>query len=117
MAEARYDASVFDTLTWESEQARLERGALVWRTSCQKCHGRRGEGDGEAAVRLQIEMPSFNVPGWQYKDDLPALRHRIFVGYTGAMPNWGLHGLAYRDVDAVAAYINVAMGPVAPDDN
>jgi mono/diheme cytochrome c family protein len=112
MAEALYDASAFDTITWESEGARLERGGMVWRASCEKCHGPQAGGNGEAALRFQIEVPSFRVPGWPYDGDIEALRHRIFVGYSGAMPNWGLHDLKYRDIDAVAAYIDATIGPV-----
>ncbi len=29
------------------------------------------------------------------------------------MPNWGLHGLRYRDIDAVAGYVIEAMAPGA----
>lgn len=105
MAEELYDASVFDTLTFESEQARLERGSVVWRSSCQKCHGGDLAGGGEYAARYEIEVPSFQEPGWPYRGDVEALRHRVFVGHEGAMPNWGLHGLRYRDIDAVVAFI------------
>ncbi|UCG88417.1 MAG: hypothetical protein JSW71_07710 [Gemmatimonadota bacterium] len=46
---AQYDTSVFDTLTWESEEARLERGSVVWNHSCARCHGYDAEGNGEMA--------------------------------------------------------------------
>jgi mono/diheme cytochrome c family protein len=105
IAEQAYDAGVFDTVTWESEEARLERGALVYRSSCQKCHGANGGGNGDVAMQFELEVPSFQAPEWEYAGDVPALRHRVFVGHEGAMPNWGLHGLRYRDVDAVAAHI------------
>lgn len=106
MAESLYDPAVFDTIKWESEAARLERGQTVWRFSCQKCHGPDGRGGGEFAQQAHLDVPSFRIPDWAYDDDMPAIRHRIFVGHEGAMPNWGLHGLKYRDIDAAAAYIN-----------
>jgi mono/diheme cytochrome c family protein len=110
-AEARYDATVFDTLTWESPQARLDRGLVVWNTSCTKCHGQNGGGNGEMAMEFGLQVPSFMAPDWPYAGDLNALRHRIYVGYSGDMPNWGLVGLKYRDVDAVSAYIAENLGP------
>ncbi len=111
MAEAQYDAAVFDTLTWASPEARLERGGVVWRASCQKCHGRNGDGRGEMAQQSELAVPSFLAADWSYAGDLAAIRHRIYVGYEGAMPNWGLHGLKYRDIDAVAGYIVATMAP------
>ncbi len=113
MAEAQYDASVFDTLTWESQEARLNRGGVVWRSSCQKCHGPNGDGRGELARQLELVIPSFLEPDWAYAGDVGAIRHRVYVGYEGAMPNWGLHGLRYRDIDAVAGYVIEAMAPGA----
>ena len=106
MAEEIYDPAAFDTIAWESDQARLERGQVVWQFSCQKCHGLDGQGNGELARQAGLDVPSFRAPDWQYDGDVPAIRHRIFVGHEGAMPNWGLHGLKYRDIDAVAAYVN-----------
>jgi mono/diheme cytochrome c family protein len=111
MAEALYDVAVFDTVSWESDAARLERGALVYRSSCGKCHGSRGGGNGEVAMEFGLEVPSFESPDWAYRGDIEGLRHRIFVGHEGAMPNWGLHGLKYRDVDAVAAHIAETISP------
>lgn len=117
MAEELYDAAVFDTLTWASPEARLERGQVVYRTSCEKCHGPQGGGNGEAALQFQIEVPSFQVPDWQYAGDLAGLRHRIFVGYTGEMPNWGLVGLKYRDIDAAAGHILARIRPPESAEN
>lgn len=101
MADSLYNSAVYDTLTWESPEARLERGAVVWRSSCQKCHGPNGQGGGEVAQQLGIEVPPLEID----TNDPEATRHAIFVGHEGAMPNWGLHDLKYRDIDAVTAYI------------
>ncbi|UCC70963.1 MAG: c-type cytochrome [Gemmatimonadota bacterium] len=106
MAQELYNATVFDTVSWESPDARVQRGALVWRASCEKCHGEGGRGDGLGAQQLGIDVPSFLVPDWKYTYEADSLRERIFVGLAGEMPNWGLHGLGYRDIDAAVAYIN-----------
>lgn len=106
MAEAMYDPAVFDTITWQDENTMWERGGIVWSFSCQKCHGANGSGQGESAVQHGIEMPDLRAPDWEYAGDVAAIRHRIFVGHESEMPNWGLHGLSYRDVDAAARYIH-----------
>ncbi|MGD2216302.1 MAG: c-type cytochrome [Gemmatimonadales bacterium] len=111
MAEAAYDAAVFDTVSWESSDARIQRGATVWRASCEKCHGAEGRGDGEYARQLRLDVPSFMGPDWKYAYEVDSLRHRIFVGLEGRMPNWGLHGLGYRNIDAAAGYINTLVAP------
>lgn len=104
-AEAVYDAAAFDTVAWPSQEARIERGRVVWNFSCQKCHGEWGHGDGELAREHEIDMPDLTVADWEYEGDVPAIRHRIFVGHESEMPNWGLHGLGPRDIDAVATWI------------
>ncbi|MGD8698133.1 MAG: c-type cytochrome [Gemmatimonadales bacterium] len=111
MAEDMYDATVFDTISWESPQARLERGAVVYRSSCGKCHGTNGGGNGEDALRLQIEVPSFLDPAWEHAGDVGAIRHATYVGHVGWMPEWGLIGLKYKDLDAVSAYIAETLAP------
>ena len=35
-AAEMYQAAVFDTLTWESDNARWERGGVVWAFTCQR---------------------------------------------------------------------------------
>ena len=113
MADSLYESVVFDTLTWESREARLERGGVVWRSSCQKCHGADGKGAGELARQLEIEVPPLSVD----TTDPAAIRRAIFVGHEGAMPNWGLHGLKYRDIDAVTAYIVQQLAAPEGSDN
>ena len=114
MAEQLFDPTVFDTLTWESDDVRFQRGGLVWRSSCEKCHGGRGIGDGAAAEQLEMQVPSLIAPDWAYAGDLQGIRKRIFVGHASGMPNWGLHGLKYRDIDAAAGYISQVLRPPAP---
>ncbi len=105
-AEAIYDAAVFDTIRWTSPDSALVRGQVVWRFSCQKCHGVEGRGDGELALEHELAMPDILGADWEYAGDSPAIRHRVFVGHESEMPNWGLHGIAYRDIDAVAKYMD-----------
>lgn len=106
MAAAAYDEAAFDTITWESQEARIERGRLVYRISCERCHGQQGRGDGRiAAAADTINPPSFLEEEWALADDLEGLRARVFAGTAEGMPHWGLYGLTYKDVDAVTTYI------------
>lgn len=105
-AAEMYDVAVFDTLTWESDNARWERGGVVWSFTCQRCHGADGAGNGPDAVSFGIAVPDITGADWPYADDLPAIRERIFVGHESEMPSMGLIGLSYADVDAAAHYIN-----------
>lgn len=113
MAQAveAYDPSAFDTVTWESEQAAVERGQVVYRFSCMKCHGERGLGDA-AFVRGgdTLRPPSFREPDWPYAGDKDGIRRQIFVGTAEGMPHWGLSGLGPKDIDAVATYIMKGFG-------
>jgi mono/diheme cytochrome c family protein len=101
-----FDASVFDTLTWENDNARWERGGVVWSFTCQRCHGADGTGKGPDAESFAIAVPDITAADWQYADDVPGIREKIFVGHESEMPSMGLIGLSYPDVDAAAHYIN-----------
>jgi len=110
MVAAAYDSTVFDTLQWQSEDAALDRGGLVYRVSCSTCHGEGGRGDrGFVFQGDTLRPPSFVEPSWAYAADLPALRRKIFTGSVVGMPYWGLVGLTYKDVDAVARYITTVL--------
>ena len=105
-ANVAFDASVFDTLTWESPQARLARGQQVYTFSCAKCHGPAGTGEG-GFVRGgdTLQPPSFREPNWALAGDTAGIRKAIFVGTAENMPHWGLEGLKAEAVDAVSHYI------------
>ncbi len=106
LAQAQYDPSLFDTVTWESPEKAAERGGLVYRVSCQKCHGERGLGDARFVFRGDtLQPPSFREPDWRFAGDREGLREQVYVGTNRGMPHWGLVGLTPRDVDAVAVYI------------
>jgi len=106
MAVAAFDSTVYDTIQWQTEDAAIERGGLVYRVSCLACHGEGGLGDrGFIFQGDTLRPPSFVAPTWQYANDLPALRRRIYTGSILGMPYWGLVGMTNKDVDAVARYI------------
>jgi len=98
--------AVFDTITWETENARWERGGVVWSFTCQRCHGSDGKGHGPDATNFDMAVPDITAADWPYAGDIPAIRERIFVGHDSEMPSMGLIGLTYRDVDASAHYID-----------
>lgn len=102
-ADATFEPSAFDTISWNTPEERLERGAVVWNFSCSKCHGDRGLGDGELARVEELTMPA--IADWEYAGDVPTIRRQIYVGHETEMPSWGLYGLKYRDIDAVAYHI------------
>jgi mono/diheme cytochrome c family protein len=112
MAATLFDPANFDTVTWNSPDEALTRGGLVFRVSCNKCHGVTGNGDGDlVADGKSAKPPSFIAADWKYADDPMGLRKAIFTGSAQNMPYWGLVGLKYRDLDAVATYITAYLRP------
>lgn len=109
-AVLQFDAAAFDSITWEEPATALERGGVVFAYSCQKCHGAGGFGDGGFVMQGDtVRPPSFREPDWRFADDLEGLRRQIFIGTTKGMPHWGLEGLDYRDIDAVARFIQTRL--------
>ena len=105
-AQARYVSSVFDTIRFASDSARLARGADVFRWACSSCHGPGGKGDGHAVINGDtIRPPSFLTPNWRFAHDEDGLRRQIFVGNTQGMPHWGLRYTLPRDILAVEKYL------------
>ena len=104
-AEALYDPAAYDTISWAVADSAIARGQIVFLYSCRRCHGASGRGDGDLALEHDLAMPDLTVDEWEYDGDLEGIRHRIFVGHESEMPNWGLHGLKPRDIDAVGRYI------------
>lgn len=106
VAMQAFDAAVFDTIVWESDSVSTERGALVFRISCGKCHGDHGAGDSNFVVQGDtLRPPSFLAENWALADAPMELRRYIFSGNVAGMPYWGLVGLKYRDIDAVARFL------------
>ena len=82
------------------------RGSVVFQYSCAKCHGSQGYGDGLFVTRGDtLRPPSFHTEDWRFQDDLEGLRRHVYTGTEGGMPHWGMEGLKYRDIDAVAQFI------------
>lgn len=112
MAAGAFDSTAFDTVSWRTPDEKLSRGGLVFRVSCNKCHGVTGNGDGDlVAEGKSTKPPSFIAPDWKYATDPMGLRKLIFSGSAQSMPYWGLVGMKYRDLDAVAAYITDYLRP------
>ncbi len=110
MAMQAFDEAVFDTIAWESDEARSERGRLVFNISCSKCHGLHGGGDGGFVTQGDtLRPPSFLQSGWRFAETPMDLRRYIFSGSVAGMPYWGLVGLKYRDIDAVAYFIETPL--------
>lgn len=105
-AAEQFDASVFDTITWDADTAAVARGRVVWAFSCRKCHGTTGMGDAGFVLRGDtLRPPSFIEPDWSLAGDPAAIHLQIFTGNTEGMPHWGLVPLPYRDIDAVTQFI------------
>ena len=106
LAMEAFDPAAFDTIAWDSAQAAIERGGLAVRISCAKCHGDGGRGNGNFVIQGDtLRPPSFLAEDWRFAEDPVELRRQIYTGNVAGMPYWGLVGLKYRDIDAVARYI------------
>lgn len=110
LADQRFDPAAFDALDPISPETVMERGRIVYEVSCAKCHGAGGQGDGGFVFRGDTLRPrSFQDPSWEEIHEPMELRRMIFVGTAEGMPHWGIRGLAVRDVDAVARYIETSI--------
>jgi len=106
LAQQAFDAAVFDTIAWESDSTAVERGRLVYRISCSKCHGSGGTGNGGFVIEGDtLRPPSFLGDEWRFANAPTELRRYIFSGNVAGMPYWGLVGLKYSDIDAVARLV------------
>ncbi len=104
-AEAAFDPAMFDTISWASQEARIEQGNEVFAAECRKCHGTLGKGGTDYAREQELDVPSLVEPDWEFRADLAGVRRRIFTGHEEGMPTLGIAGLSPREIDAVAAYV------------
>lgn len=113
VSEARqaYPAAVFDTLSWPSDSARVERGNEVFAAECRKCHGYDGRGDTDYTREHDIGAPSLVDSAGRDAEGLDAVRRRIYAGHASGMPTFGAYKLEPRQVDAAAAYVVRVLRP------
>ncbi len=105
-ARAMFDPAGFDTVTWETNDEAIVRGSVVFSNSGARCHGRVAEGEGNFVTRGDtLRPPDMTVVDWRFLEDPDGLREHIYTGTDHGMPNWGLEGLKYKDVDAVATFL------------
>ena len=117
LAAELYEPETFDTVSWASEAHLLARGGQVFEASCSKCHGADGAGGRVKYEGELIEGPSLRGADWDLAGWETGIRQVVFTGTPDGMPHWGMKGLRYRDVEAVAAYINreLRQAPVEAD--
>jgi mono/diheme cytochrome c family protein len=112
VAEAAYDAAMFDSVTWASDSVRAVEGNTVYAEMCRRCHGPLGYGDTDYARERGLEIPSLVKPGWALSN-LDTLRHVVFVGHEDGMPIFGSGGISAREIDGAAYYIIEVLRPDA----
>lgn len=110
-ADSFLKAVSFDTITWESDSARLYAGNELYAAECRQCHGYLGRGDTDYARERDLDVPSLVRPDWAYADAPDSVRHRIFVGHIEGMPSWGVGRLSLRNIDAVTYYLLEQLRP------
>lgn len=109
-AEAAYTPALFDSVTWTSQEARVQEGNAIYAEDCRRCHGSLGRGATEYAAERNLDVPSLVEPDWTL-DGLAALRREIYVGHEIGMPTFGQGGLSLFQMDAVASYILDVLRP------
>ncbi len=114
-AAVRFAEIDFDTIVWESEDARALEGNAVYAAKCRNCHGPLGRGDTEYATNRGLEVPSLVDPGGSIPEELDVVRERVFVGHPSGMPTFGVAGISAREIDAVAFYLLERLRPEVLD--
>jgi len=104
-AEVTYSPALFDTIAWDTDEARALEGSEVFAAKCRNCHGTLGEGDTEYGRMRKLTVPSLVEADWPYAASIDSVRHRIFVGHEAGMPTWGVAGITPREIDGVALYL------------
>jgi len=110
-ASSQFDPAWFDTIQWTNQEQMLIDGASVYASNCRDCHGRMGAGGTEYAATRRLAVPSLVGEGWEYRDDLPAVRRLVFSGHAAGMPTHGVAGISLREIDAVSRYLLEQLRP------
>lgn len=109
-AAAAYTPAIFDTVRWESQDARITQGNVAYAEQCRRCHGTLGRGETDYARARALDVPSLVEPEWAF-ESLDSLRRRIYTGHESGMPVFGDGTLDPRAIDAAAAYILLGLRP------
>lgn len=110
-AEAMLTPEMFDTITWESDDARGLAGNVTYSAKCVNCHGPRGEDGTQYAAERDLDVPSLVSTDWRWGDSVAAVRRQIFTGHAQGMPTWGVAGITAREIDGAAYYIVAVLRP------
>ena len=110
-ADSVYSLSLFDTVAWASDSARVLEGNVVYSSECRDCHGSMGQGATEYARQRGLTVPSLVEPDWEPEGNLEQVRRLIFVGHPAGMPSWGISRVTPREIDAVAYYLVMGLRP------
>jgi len=108
--EAAFSQTLFDSVTWTSDDQRLADGNAVYTEECRRCHGQLAHGTTAYAQERGLEVPSLVEPEWALAE-VDTLRHAVFVGHDPGMPGFGDGDLSPRQIDAVTAYILLTLRP------
>jgi mono/diheme cytochrome c family protein len=84
-----------DMATASTTDTKLERGRIVFKTNCQKCHP-----NGESGVGPEIN--TIWVPGILVR---ARVRSRAFLLWTGRMPQFSHKEIPRKDMDALLVFI------------
>jgi mono/diheme cytochrome c family protein len=115
-AEAEYTPALFDSVTWTSQEARVQEGNAIYAEDCRRCHGPLGRGETPYAAERGLDVPSLVERNWPL-ESLADLRRQIYVGHETGMPIFGQGGLSLYQMDAVASYILDVLRPEVLSDD
>ncbi|MBI4229560.1 MAG: cytochrome c [Planctomycetes bacterium] len=104
-------APKIDLEGWESDGARLLRGAAFYRRNCMHCHGVTGDGDGPTARFLTPRPRDYRLGVFKFTSTVSSakatredLLHTVLEGMPGTMmPSFSLYDR--EDVEAVVDYV------------
>lgn len=83
-------------------------GERVYEASCAGCHGKTGEGDGAAGMRLDPKPTNFKTGPFKRGDSLDAIKNTILKGveHTAMRPS----NIPTADLEAAAEYVRTLSG-------